>query len=112
MAKISDEKIAQIQAKYKELGVYSQVAKIVGCSPATVKKYTSMEDISETIKAKESRYATLAQIKQCRIDMEKKRKYTFASPEDVLINSKKDGFEWGVLSEDCRKEIENYDICS
>lgn len=39
MARLSEEKIAQIQKLYSELGVYSQVAKQIGCSPATVKKY-------------------------------------------------------------------------
>ena len=39
MARLSNEKIAEIQALYAEIGIYSQVAKKVGCSPATVKKY-------------------------------------------------------------------------
>lgn len=39
MAKLSAEKISQIQQLYNEIGVYSQVAKLVGCSAATVKKY-------------------------------------------------------------------------
>lgn len=39
MAKLSDEKILEIQKVYKEVGTYSGTAKIVGCSPATVKKY-------------------------------------------------------------------------
>lgn len=39
MARISQDKINQIIQLYNEIGIYSQVAKIVGCSPATVKKY-------------------------------------------------------------------------
>lgn len=41
MAKLSEEKISEIIRLYKEIGVYSQVAKQIGCSPATVKKYCS-----------------------------------------------------------------------
>lgn len=41
MAKLSDEKIAAIKKRYEEVGIYSQVAKELGCSPATVKKYVS-----------------------------------------------------------------------
>lgn len=40
MAKLSEEKIAEIRRVYSELGTYSGTAKVVGCSPATVKKYT------------------------------------------------------------------------
>lgn len=43
MAKLSNEKIAKIQKVYSENGTYSGTAKIVGCSPATVKKYCSLE---------------------------------------------------------------------
>lgn len=39
MARLSDEKIAEIRRLYAEIGIYSQVAKTVGCSPSTVKKY-------------------------------------------------------------------------
>ena len=39
MARLSNEKIAEIQKLYAEIGIYSQVAKKVGCSPSTVKKY-------------------------------------------------------------------------
>ena len=39
MARLSDEKIAEIRALYAEIGIYSQVAKRVGCTAATVKKY-------------------------------------------------------------------------
>lgn len=39
MARITDEKIVQINELYAEIGVKSRVAKIVGCSPATVTKY-------------------------------------------------------------------------
>lgn len=41
MAKLSDEKIAEIQKRYAECGVYAQVARELGVSPATVKKYVS-----------------------------------------------------------------------
>ena len=41
MARLSDEKIAEIRALYAEIGIYSQVAKRVGCTAATVKKYCS-----------------------------------------------------------------------
>lgn len=44
MARLSEEKINEIRRLYSELGIYSQVAKQVGCSPATVKKYVS-EDV-------------------------------------------------------------------
>ena len=43
MAKLSEEKIAEIRRVYSELGTYSGTAKAVGCSPATVKKYTQEE---------------------------------------------------------------------
>ena len=43
MAKLSDEKIAEIQKRYAECGVYAQVARELGVSPATVKKYTSSD---------------------------------------------------------------------
>lgn len=45
MARLSEEKIAQIQQLYSEIGIYSQVAKQVGCSPSTVKKYCTMAAI-------------------------------------------------------------------
>lgn len=41
MAKLSDGKIAEIQKRYAECGVYAQVARELGVSPATVKKYVS-----------------------------------------------------------------------
>ena len=37
--KITDEVIEQINELYLEYGVKAQVARIVGCSPATVTKY-------------------------------------------------------------------------
>lgn len=43
MARLSEEKIAEIRRVYKENGVYSKTAKICGCSPATVKKYCTIE---------------------------------------------------------------------
>lgn len=39
MARLSEEKISEIRRLYSEIGIYSQVAKITGCSPSTVKKY-------------------------------------------------------------------------
>lgn len=47
MAKLSEEKIAEIRRIYKELGTYSGTAKAVGCSPASVKKYCQEEYISD-----------------------------------------------------------------
>lgn len=41
MAKITEEKILEIQQAYKEIGTFSGVAKKLGCSPATVKKYAT-----------------------------------------------------------------------
>jgi len=43
MAKLTDEKINEIRKSYAELGIYSQVAKLCGCSPSTVKKYCTGE---------------------------------------------------------------------
>lgn len=40
MAKLSDDRIKEIQNAYAEIGTYSGVAKKLGCSAATVKKYT------------------------------------------------------------------------
>ena len=51
MARLSNEKIAEIQKLYTEIGIYSQVAKKVGCSPATVKKYCN--DVAAVIVEKE-----------------------------------------------------------
>lgn len=39
MAKLSVEKIKLIQKLYAQYGVYSRVAKEVGCAASTVKKY-------------------------------------------------------------------------
>jgi hypothetical protein len=51
MAKLSEEKINEIIRLYKEIGVYSQVAKQIGCSPATVKKYCSIPiEVKEKLK--------------------------------------------------------------
>lgn len=44
MAKISQEKIDEILRLYREIGVYSKVAKQVGCSPATVSRYVKLYD--------------------------------------------------------------------
>lgn len=49
MARLTEEKILEIQRLYKEIGIYSQVAKQVGCSPSTVKKYcTAAEPINKS----------------------------------------------------------------
>ena len=50
MAKLSDEKIAEIQKRYSECGVYAQVARELGVSPATVKKYVSSSDSARSPK--------------------------------------------------------------
>lgn len=39
MAKLSAEKIVEIQKRYAECGVYAQVARELGVSAASVKKY-------------------------------------------------------------------------
>lgn len=49
MTKLSEEKIAEIRRVYGELGTYSGTAKAVGCSPATVKKYTQEEPSSDPV---------------------------------------------------------------
>lgn len=41
MARLSPEKIKQIQEEYQRDPVYSHVAKKLGVSPATVKRYTT-----------------------------------------------------------------------
>ena len=43
MAALSAEKIKEIQRLYKEIGTYSGVAKVVGSSPPTVKKYVTVD---------------------------------------------------------------------
>lgn len=43
MAKLSEEKIAEIRRAYSEIGTYAGVARKLGFSPATVKKYTQEE---------------------------------------------------------------------
>ena len=47
MARLTEEKIALIQQTYLQVGTYSGTAKIVGCSPATVKKYVEMNRCPE-----------------------------------------------------------------
>lgn len=39
MAKLTEDRIMEIQNLYKKIGTYSGVAKQLGCSAATVKKY-------------------------------------------------------------------------
>ena len=41
MAKLTEEKIKAIQEAYIRIGTYSGVAKEIGCSAVTVRKYTS-----------------------------------------------------------------------
>lgn len=43
MAKLTEEKIQEIREAYQRIGTYSGVAKEVGCSAATVKKYCNQE---------------------------------------------------------------------
>lgn len=54
MAKISQEKIEEILRLYQEIGVYSKVAKQVGCSPATVSRYVKLYDGSQCGQIKEN----------------------------------------------------------
>ena len=49
MARLSNEKIAEIQQLYSEIGIYSQVAKKVGCSPSTVKKYCTAAAVEQQV---------------------------------------------------------------
>ena len=51
MAKLSDEKISEIQKRYAECGVYAQVARELGVSPATVKKYVSSSSSSDSARS-------------------------------------------------------------
>ena len=50
MAKLSDEKIAEIPKRYAECGVYAQFARELGVSPATVTKYVSSSDSARSPK--------------------------------------------------------------
>lgn len=43
MAKLTEEKIQEIREAYQRIGTYSGVAKEVGCSAATVKKYCNQK---------------------------------------------------------------------
>ena len=53
MARLSEEKIQEIIREYPLIGTYSGVAKKVGVSPATVKKYIEQYKPSEPIEQKE-----------------------------------------------------------
>lgn len=44
MARLSEEKIAQIKDLYPKIKTFSGVAKIVGCAPSTVKRYAEIAD--------------------------------------------------------------------
>ena len=50
MGRLSQDKIEEIQRLYSEIGVYSQVAKQVGCSPSTVKKYCTAAAVKPIVK--------------------------------------------------------------
>lgn len=50
MARLSQDKIEEIQRLYSEIGIYSQVAKQVGCSPSTVKKYCTAAEVKPIVK--------------------------------------------------------------
>lgn len=52
MARLSQDKIEEIQRLYSEIGIYSQVAKQVGCSPSTVKKYCTVAEAKPVVKLK------------------------------------------------------------
>ena len=52
MAKLSDEKIAEIQKRYAECGVYAQVARELGVSASTVRKYATLSDSARSPKAR------------------------------------------------------------
>ena len=54
MAKLSEERISEIRKAYARIGTYSGVAKELGCSAATVKKYVTMVEV-ETKKEPESK---------------------------------------------------------
>jgi len=86
MAKLSEDKIFEIIRVYKETGIYSKTAKIVGVSAATVKKYTSMN-----IEAPQSII---------------KNKFTKEVPPIGSFNWSKDNINrLGYLSEEEKKEI-------
>lgn len=56
MAKLSDEKIAEIKEAYKRLGTYAAVAREVGVSASTARKYAmgDVSALSKTAKTKET----------------------------------------------------------
>lgn len=53
MARLSEEKIQEIIKEYPIIGTYSGVAKKVGVSPATVKRYVEQYKSTEVIEKKE-----------------------------------------------------------
>lgn len=53
MARLSEEKIQEILKEYPIIGTYSGVAKKVGVSPSTVKRYVEQYKTSEPIEKKE-----------------------------------------------------------
>lgn len=53
MARLSEEKIQLIKELYPQIGTYSGVAKEVGCSPATVKRYVTEDAPAAEVSNKE-----------------------------------------------------------
>ena len=53
MARLTEEKIQEIVKEYQVIGTYSGVAKKVGVSPTTVKKYIEQTKPTEPIEKKE-----------------------------------------------------------
>ena len=83
MPRFSDEKILQIQQKYKEIGIYSKVATICGCSPATVKKYAGAPSKEGSIESKKEKQ-----------EIEIARNYILPSIEDISKRIKTNPFYW------------------
>jgi hypothetical protein len=55
MARLTEEKIQLIKETYAKVGTYSATAKIVGSSPATVKKYVT-EDCPNSPKKEQVKF--------------------------------------------------------
>ena len=53
MARLTEEKIQEIVKEYQVIGTYSGVAKKVGVSPTTVKKYVEQTKPAEPVEKKE-----------------------------------------------------------
>ena len=89
MARLTEEKIALIQEAYGRIGTYSGVAKEIGCSPATVKKYVAAAPVRQKPKKEPQ---------QCNQPVLSIEEITFL--KDYLG-------ELCYLSEDERKDTEN-----